>query len=619
MSAQNRYRAPGLNQVQVRLTRFGLSLFALLLFTQSVAAPQWEFNQVERVVAISDIHGAYEAMAQTLQSAAVLDDTLSWSAGRTHLVIVGDILDRGPESRQAMELLMRLEDEAVQAGGRVHVLIGNHEAMNLSGDLRYVSAAEYAAFAVDESGAERERGFELYRARRAAADADEQTLREAFAAKFPPGYFAHRRAFAPGGRYGQWLLTKPAIIVIDGTAFVHGGLSPMVVELGLQGINAKLIDDLGVYLRAIQRLVDAQVLLATDPEQDYVRLLGAATLATQADAELAAAAADVLRLAESPLQAPDGPLWYRQNVYCNKLIEADRLDQALAAINARRVVIGHTPTYGRRILERFDGRVYEVDTGMLADYYKGSGNALVMEGEHLYVIGQHSTERVSPAPHPRLVGRRPGAALSAGEIESLLQGGEIVTRSTDASGRDIVGVRAAGNTLDAYFVKRAGTGVYPGVAAYRLDRLLQLDMVPVTIRREIDGVDGSLQFAPVRWIDERQRAAASSGGAADCALPDQWDAMLVFDILQGKASRAAESIHYDASSFQVMLVDNEDAFSTSGSKPARYKDLPLKLGPAWKAALAALTDEVLQENVGDVLDKRRLKALRQRRDLLLRE
>jgi hypothetical protein len=149
--------------------------------------------------------------------------------------------------------------------------------------------------------------------------------------------------------------------------------------------------------------------------------------------------------------------------------------------------------------------------------------------------------------------------------------------------------------------------------------LLQLDMVPVAVRREIDGVDGTLQFAPVHWIDEQQRAAAQSGGTADCALPDQWDAMLVFDILQGKESRGAESIRYDASSFQLMLVDNGDAFSTSGSKPARYKELPLTLGPAWKSALAALSDEVLQENFGDVLDKRRIKALRQRRDLLLSE
>ena len=594
-------------------------LLLLLLVTHQAAAQQWHFNDVERVVAISDIHGAYEAMVQTLQSAVVIDDTLSWSGGHTHLVIVGDILDRGPESRQAMELLMRLEGEAAGDGGRVHVLIGNHEAMNLSGDLRYVSKAEYAAFAADESAGERERGFALYRTKRAAADTDEQALRDDFSRKFPPGYFAHRRGFSADGRYGQWLLAKPAIIVINGTAFVHGGLSPMVVELGLQGINATLIDELVVYLRAIQRLVDAQVLLATDAEQDYARLLGDPVVTEQADPELAAAVADVLRLSDSPLQAPDGPLWHRQNVYCGKLIEADRLDLALAAIGAKRVVIGHTPTVGRRVLQRFDGRVFEIDTGMLADYYRGSGNALLLEGEHVHVIGQGSTERVSPILHPRQVGDRPDAPLSAEEIETLLRDGEIMASRTDEAGRVVATVRYGPHSVDAEFIKRVRAGVYPDVAAYRLDRLLELDMVPVTVPRTVAGSEGTLQFLPTGWIDEQRRQADQSGGAADCPLPDQWQAMMIFDILSGNELRTVKDIRYDASSFQLMLVGHERAFASSGSRPARFKDVPLTVGPTWQTALTDLSDEVLQENLGDVLDKRRLKALGQRRDLLLSE
>ena len=618
MSAEHRDSMTGLNKMQISKAKFGVSLLALLLLTQSAAAQRWHFNDAERVVAISDIHGAYGAMVQTLQSAAVIDDTLSWSGGHTHLVIVGDILDRGPESREAMELLMRLEGEAAGAGGKVHVLIGNHEAMNMSGDLRYVSKAEYAAFAADESVDERERGFELYRAKRATADAGEQTLRDDFAGKFPPGYFAHRRAFSAVGRYGQWLLTKPAIIVIDGTAFVHGGLSPMVIELGLQGINATLIDELAIYLRAIQRLVDAQVLLATDAESDYAKWLRD-FVAEEGDADVAAAAADVLRLADSPLQAPDGPLWHRQNVYCGKLVEADRLDLALAAIDARRVVIGHTPTVGRRILERFDGRIYEVDTGMLADYYHGSGNALVIEGEQVYVIQQDSSERISPTPHPRQVGDRPDVPLSDEEIETLLQDGEIMASSTDPAGRVVVTVRSGTHSVDAEFIKRVRAGVYSDVSAYRLDRLLELDMVPVTVPRTVAGSEGALQFLPTGWIDEQRRQADQSGGAADCPLPEQWQAMMIFDILLGNEWRTVNNIRYDASSFQLMLVGHERAFASSGSKPARYKDVPLAVGRTWKAALTDLSDEVLQENLGDVLDKRRLKALGQRRDLLLSE
>ena len=58
------------------------------------------------------MHGAYEAMVETLRNVDILDEDLAWAGGESHLVIVGDLLDRGPRSRDALDLLMRLEDEA---------------------------------------------------------------------------------------------------------------------------------------------------------------------------------------------------------------------------------------------------------------------------------------------------------------------------------------------------------------------------------------------------------------------------------------------------------------------------------------------------------------------------
>ena len=106
-------------------------------------------------------------MVATLRNAGVIDDERMWSGGASHLVIVGDILDRGSDSRDAMDLLMQLEGQAEAAGGKVHVLIGNHEAMNLVGDLRYVSRDEFAAFIEEESAAERElAGSVIYAAKK---------------------------------------------------------------------------------------------------------------------------------------------------------------------------------------------------------------------------------------------------------------------------------------------------------------------------------------------------------------------------------------------------------------------------------------------------------------------
>ena len=101
------------------------ALLALLLcfcMPLSVAlADDWHFSGVKRIVSVGDIHGAYDAMIATFQEAGVVDDSLAWNGAKTHLVITGDLLDRGPESRRVMDLIMRLEHEAALAGGQVHL------------------------------------------------------------------------------------------------------------------------------------------------------------------------------------------------------------------------------------------------------------------------------------------------------------------------------------------------------------------------------------------------------------------------------------------------------------------------------------------------------------------
>ena len=295
---------------------------ALLVPVVSIAS-EWQFEDVDRIVAMSDIHGAYDAMVRTLQNARVVAEDLAWSGGANHLVIVGDILDRGPNSRDAMDLLIRLEGEAAAAGGKVHVLIGNHEAMNLNSDLRYVSRQEYAAFAEEETAEEREHWFAAYAAR--SGNADEEAVRSDFESQFPSGFFAHRRAFAIDGDYGKWLLEKPVIVVINGTAFVHGGLSPLVAELGLEGVNGKLVRGLASYVRAWGELIEAGELLPTDNFKNYEYVLGGFMPGLNTSEETIAAVEAVTKHGNSALHNADGPLWYRGNVSCGRLIEEDHL------------------------------------------------------------------------------------------------------------------------------------------------------------------------------------------------------------------------------------------------------------------------------------------------------
>ncbi|MCH8059564.1 MAG: metallophosphoesterase [Proteobacteria bacterium] len=595
-------------QLSVRVI---FSLAVLFVIALPARAGEWTFNGIERVVAISDIHGAYGAMIRTLQSAQVLDEELSWSGDRAHLVIVGDILDRGPESRDAMDLLMRLEDEAASAGGRVHVLLGNHEVMNLIGDLRYVSDEEYAAFAADESEEERERWFKAYSRSRVGDDAPIEEHRRAFDEKSPPGFFAHRNAFASEGRYGRWLLSKQIMIVIDGTAFVHGGISPLISEIGLQGVNETLHDKVAVYVRQVEKLIEAGILLPTDTYRERTQLLRDFTAAPDVDVATLAA---LKYLNGSEVYAVNGPFWYRGNAYCGDLIETDRLQTSLQAIGAQRVVIGHTPTPGRRIYERLGGRVIEVDTGMLNSYYSGHGNALVISGDELSIITESGKHWPAPTTHPRDVGARQ-SKLDTAKLEALLANGEALATGVDVAGRQLVSILDGENVVNAVFSKRTRRNFYPEVAAYRIDLLLGLDMVPVAVKREFDGVEGSLQFLPAGTIDENKRAEL--GGDADCPFTVQWNAMLIFDALIFNEGRSVPTISYDQSTWNLILAGHSKTFAANKSIPKNLANVELDIGATWIEALLSLTDELLKEQLGDVLDKRRLRALGARRDALL--
>ena len=92
------------------LNAYRSSLLVLLAVGSQVAwAGEWQFQDVDRVIAVSDIHGEYDGMVRTFNNAGVIDDELVWAAGDAHLVITGDLLDRGPDSRKVMDLIMRLE------------------------------------------------------------------------------------------------------------------------------------------------------------------------------------------------------------------------------------------------------------------------------------------------------------------------------------------------------------------------------------------------------------------------------------------------------------------------------------------------------------------------------
>src|SRR5215475_707820 len=121
-----------------RAVRIAAAIFVVVAFValspaRLPAASSCEWNNVERVVAIGDVHGAYDRFVEILKVAGIVDSELRWIAGRTHVVQLGDLVDRGDDSRKAIDLVRQLERTAQTSGGMWHQLLGNHEINRMLG------------------------------------------------------------------------------------------------------------------------------------------------------------------------------------------------------------------------------------------------------------------------------------------------------------------------------------------------------------------------------------------------------------------------------------------------------------------------------------------------------
>ncbi|MCZ6795845.1 MAG: metallophosphoesterase [Planctomycetota bacterium] len=344
-----------------------------------------------RVIAIGDVHGDFDSFFRLLRSLGLVGPGGGWQGGTARLVQTGDLLDRGAHSRRVVELLMRLEKEAREAGGRVTVLLGNHEVMNLTGDLAYVSAGEFAAFARDEEPEFREEKrraiLSLTRDGHPLLSSDyyaglgRVVQARNFDRVFPRGYFAHRRAFSPGGKIGRWLLERDVVHVDGGTLFVHGGLDAAHGRVPAREINRLHREALKTYFRAVKRLEELGVFDGSLGITELGILYRSELAAGGPHPDLAAAFADLKSLFEGPLLAEDGPLWYRGLAQGNERLLAPALGRTLTFQGVDRVVVGHTRHRSLAVRGRFGGRVILIDTGMNRKVYGGRPSALLVEAD----------------------------------------------------------------------------------------------------------------------------------------------------------------------------------------------------------------------------------------------
>ena len=338
-----------------------LAVFTLAFLSHLYAADtQCVWTGVEKIVAVGDIHGDYKAFTKILKGTGLIDRKLHWTGGKTHLVQIGDVLDRGDYAKEIFDLMMKLEKEAEEAGGKLHMLIGNHEELNITGLIfnrgdDEFTARQLVSFLPDGYREKQVKKFRKILGNNptkktgldSSLDSDlmpfwENMLNELRTNRRHPARREYIQNF--NKIYGKWILQGNAVIKINNIILVHGGISEKFSKWGLKKINNRLRVELEDLRRAAMNFTRPMI-----PE--YQRQI---------------------------VYDPNGPYWYRGFTQMNQADFKENVDRILKNLEAEYMVIAHTPRVikTKEDMKLFQGRIWIIDTGISELYRKRLGGRL---------------------------------------------------------------------------------------------------------------------------------------------------------------------------------------------------------------------------------------------------
>ena len=181
------------------------SEFHFSLDASKLESPKSEYVDGNKIFAVSDIESGYSTFRDLLINNQIIDEEINWTFGNGHLVLVGDVVDKGFSTTQLLWFIYKLEKEAQLKGGKVHFLIGNHEIKNMQENFDGASPKFHQVSSI------------LGRTQ---------------------GDLFDKKSFI-----GKWISSKNAIELINGHLFVHGGIHPDVAKLKID------IDEINEYIR----------------------------------------------------------------------------------------------------------------------------------------------------------------------------------------------------------------------------------------------------------------------------------------------------------------------------------------------------------------------------------
>jgi hypothetical protein len=290
-----------------------------------------------RIVSIGDLHGDLEQTKKVLQAARLVNKDGKWVGGKTIVVQTGDTIDRGPDLADMFKYLYALQLEAIATGGKLILLNGNHETMLLTHDYSYVKAEDL----VGPKKPALETAFSLDPDARAPTDPN-----------WPKYVKTPASPTMLTGELTKLVSTRAVVCKVGDNVFVHGGITPEFATNGVVAINKDIRDK---YMEAARIGKAAKRL----PE------------ARTAIIKLSAVFDDL-----------NGPLWYRGYATNTETVNCQAgsdLLKALASLQAKRMIIGHTPTDTQVVKTQCDGKLVMQDIA-ISRYMAYANTQTVSEG-----------------------------------------------------------------------------------------------------------------------------------------------------------------------------------------------------------------------------------------------
>jgi hypothetical protein len=352
----------------IRRALYFFLLFSFLALPAVFYAEEipWEWSGIERVVVIGDLHGDYDNFVKILKGTGIVDQELHWAAEKTHLVQTGDIMDRYNYAKKILDLLMRLEKEAEVAGGMVHVLLGNHEEMNLTGvvfssNSDTMTLDQFISFLPERYRRHQEnvlaKKIQGLRAQHSRINPEDAISEFWDSLKNDPSA-QKLYVINLNEEYGPWLRRLNVAIKINDVIFVHGGISEKYSQWGLKEINDRYRMELTDICRALRNSAPPHI------------------------------------IQPSIVYRGDSPLWYRELATVPEADLRDEVDAILQNLGARTMIIAHTPKIAKtpKDMQRFGGRIWIVDTG-ISRVYGGPASALIIQNGYFNVWGLDDDEK----------------------------------------------------------------------------------------------------------------------------------------------------------------------------------------------------------------------------------